>query len=43
MPEEQKEQKTQIFALRTTANREDQVLDFVAANVQKKDWKYTHW
>ena len=26
----------QIFALRTNANREDQVLDFVAANVQKK-------
>lgn len=33
MPEEQ---KTHIFALRTTANREDQVLDFVTANVQKK-------
>ncbi len=25
-----------IFALRTTANREDQVTDFVASNVQKK-------
>ncbi len=25
-----------IFALRTTANREDQVMDFVASNVQKK-------
>ena len=25
-----------IYALRTTANREDQVLDFVASNVQKK-------
>ncbi|MBD3303872.1 transcription elongation factor Spt5 [Candidatus Woesearchaeota archaeon] len=37
MPEEQKnEPKSHIFALRTTANREDQVLDFVAANVQKK-------
>lgn len=27
---------SQIFALRTTANREDQVVDFVASNVQKK-------
>jgi transcriptional antiterminator NusG len=37
MSEEQKnEPKSHIFALRTTANREDQVLDFVAANVQKK-------
>jgi transcriptional antiterminator NusG len=26
-----------IFALRTTANREDQVLEFVTANVQKKN------
>lgn len=26
----------QIFALRTTANREDQVMDFVVSNVQKK-------
>ncbi|MEA3430850.1 MAG: transcription elongation factor Spt5 [Nanoarchaeota archaeon] len=26
----------QIFALRTTANREDQVMDFVTSNVQKK-------
>ncbi len=25
-----------IYALRTTANREDQVLDFVASNAQKK-------
>ena len=25
-----------IFALRTTADREDQVMDFVASNVQKK-------
>ena len=25
-----------IFALRTTANREDQVMDFVASNAQKK-------
>ena len=28
--------ETKIFALRTTANREDQVLDFVTANAQKK-------
>lgn len=26
-----------IFALRTTANREDQVVDFVSSNVQKKN------
>ena len=25
-----------LFALRTTANREDQVLDFVTSNAQKK-------
>jgi len=30
------EQNTQIFALRTTANREDQVFDFVQGNVEKK-------
>ncbi|MDO8661309.1 MAG: transcription elongation factor Spt5 [Candidatus Woesearchaeota archaeon] len=28
---------THIFALRTTANREDQVLDFVASHVKKKN------
>lgn len=28
--------ESQIFALRTTANREDQVVDFVASNVKKK-------
>jgi len=27
----------QIFALRTNANREDQVFDFVAANIKKKN------
>ena len=27
---------THIFALRTTANREDQVMDFVTSNAQKK-------
>jgi len=29
-------QQTQIFALRTTANREEQVMDFVTSNVKKK-------
>lgn len=33
---EQNEQKTHIFALRTTANREDQVMDFLVSNVKKK-------
>ncbi|VVB81700.1 Transcription elongation factor Spt5 [uncultured archaeon] len=28
--------KTHIFALRTTANREDQVMDFLVSNVKKK-------
>lgn len=30
------EKKTTIFALRTTANREDQVMDFVSSNASKK-------
>lgn len=30
------DQASTLFALRTTANREDQVMDFVASNVQKK-------
>ncbi|MBN1644993.1 transcription elongation factor Spt5 [Candidatus Woesearchaeota archaeon] len=30
------EQKTHIFALRTTANREDQVMDFITSNIKKK-------
>lgn len=30
------EQTSQIFSLRTTANREDQVMDFLVSNVQKK-------
>lgn len=29
--------KTSIFALRTTANREDQVMDFVTSNAKKKN------
>ena|SRR3989338_599809 len=33
---EQEVFKTHIFALRTTANREDQVMDFVTSNVKKK-------
>ena len=32
----QTEDKPNIFALRTTANREDQVMDFVTSNVEKK-------
>lgn len=33
----EEEQKTEhIFALRTTANREDQVMDFIVSNVEKK-------
>jgi len=31
------EKKTHIFALRTTANREDQVMDFITSNVIKKE------
>ena len=30
-------EEQQIFALRTTANREDQVLDFVSSNAEKKE------
>lgn len=30
------ESKTMIFSLRTTANREDQVVDFLAANAKKR-------
>ena len=33
------EKKSEIFALRTTANREDQVMDFVTSNVEKKKLK----
>lgn len=40
MAEEKQEQvaelKTHIFALRTTANREDQVMDFITSNIKKK-------
>lgn len=34
--EEKKSDMNLIFALRTTANREDQVLDFVTSNIEKK-------
>ncbi len=33
---EEKELNTTIFALRTTANREDQVMDFLGSNATKK-------
>ena len=33
------EGKPKIFALRTTANREDQVMDFVSSNAEKKKYK----
>ncbi|MFP4112036.1 MAG: transcription elongation factor Spt5 [Candidatus Woesearchaeota archaeon] len=33
---EEKDDAPAIFALRTTANREDQVMDFLISNVQKK-------
>ncbi|MFW5865992.1 MAG: transcription elongation factor Spt5 [Nanoarchaeota archaeon] len=33
---DEQSQETSIFALRTTANREDQVLSFVASNVKRK-------
>jgi transcriptional antiterminator NusG len=34
--ENKDEIQTHIFALRTTANREDQVMDFLSSNVKKK-------
>jgi len=37
MADDEKKIATQIFALRTTANREDQVMDFVASNVKKRN------
>ncbi len=36
MAEEVQETQAAIFALRTTANREDQVMDFITSNVKKK-------
>jgi transcriptional antiterminator NusG len=37
MADDDKKISTHIFALRTTANREDQVMDFVASNVKKRN------
>jgi len=34
--EEKKEMDTKIFAIRTTANREDQVMSFLTSNAEKK-------
>src|SRR3989338_3088114 len=39
MTEEKKEGKTYIFSVRTTANREEQVVDFLAANAKKKGFE----
>ena len=36
---EEKKSTTHIYALRTTANREDQVMDFVVSNAKKKKLK----
>lgn len=36
---EAKDQPTHIYALRTTANREEQVLDFLSSNILKKNEK----
>ena len=33
---DQKENQSEIFGLRTTANREDQVMDFIVSNAQRK-------
>jgi len=35
--EAQRTLSTHIFALRTTANREDQVMDFISSNIKKKN------
>ncbi len=35
-PGEKEESSSSIFALRTTANREDQVMDFITSNIEKK-------
>ncbi len=36
MVDEENEQTTNIYALRVTANREDQVADFIASNAKRK-------
>lgn len=35
---EEPELQTKIFALRTTANREDQVLEFLTSNIEQKEY-----
>ena len=37
MEQVQEQEKSRIYAIRTTANREDQVFDFVIANISKKN------
>lgn len=32
----EKQENSQIYALRTTANREDQVIDFLSSNIERK-------
>ena len=39
MAEETKTNEPTIFGLRTTANREDQVMDFVTSNAEKKKYE----
>ena len=39
MAEETQKPKTQIFSARTTANREEQVVDFLSANAKKKGFE----
>ncbi|HIH47198.1 TPA: transcription elongation factor Spt5 [Candidatus Woesearchaeota archaeon] len=38
---EENKSKDMIFALRTTANREDQVMDFVVSNAERKGFNVT--
>ena len=37
--EKSKKDEAKIYGLRTTANREDQVMDFVSSNADKKKYK----
>lgn len=39
MSETEEKKESHIFALRTTANREDQVMDFVSSNAEKKGFE----
>jgi transcriptional antiterminator NusG len=36
MADEKTSEKTHIFAVRTTANREDQIMDFLGSNIKKR-------